>query len=119
MVPYSYLICSHVFLILILSIFLTSHAQGKSNPVFHTTVQSDNGPNIIEPFLEAEKVFEGPGFFAAMAFLGPDDVLVVDKNNGTVHRIINGNMLKDPLLDVNVANRNERGLVGMAIDQST
>jgi aldose sugar dehydrogenase len=50
-----------------------------------------------------------------MAFLAPDDILVLEKNNGTVHRIVNGNMLPKPLLDVNVATLSERGLLGIAI----
>ena len=50
-----------------------------------------------------------------MAFLGPDDILVLDKNKGTVNRIVNGTMLKEPLLDVNVATRSERGMLGIAV----
>src|SRR5918995_5781209 len=51
-----------------------------------------------------------------MAFLGPDDILVLEKNEGTVKRIVNGTVLSEPLLDVNVANKNERGMLGIAID---
>ena len=103
------------FLILCLFMFLT-YAYGISNPVFRTTTQKESGQTMIDPTLKVEKVFEGKGFFAAMTFLGPDDILVVDKNYGTVHRIVNGNLLKDPLLDLKVANRIERGLVGIAVD---
>ena len=53
-----------------------------------------------------------------MAFLGPDDILIIEKNNGTVHRILNGIMSKEPLLDVNVANQVERGLLGIAIEKN-
>jgi hypothetical protein len=35
-----------------------------------------------------------------MAFLGPDDILVLEKEKGTVQRIVNGEMLPEPLLDV-------------------
>ena len=49
-----------------------------------------------------------------MAFLGPDDILVLEKNNGTVRRIINGTV-SEPLIDLNVGNFRERGLVGIAI----
>jgi glucose/arabinose dehydrogenase len=94
--------------------FLT-YAHGISKPVFRTTTQKESGQTMIDPTLKVEKVFEGKGFFATMAFLGPDDILVVDKNYGTVHRIVNGNLLKDPLLDLKVANKIERGLVGIAV----
>ena len=50
-----------------------------------------------------------------MEFLGPDDVLVTEKNNGTVQRLTNWKMQQDPLLDVNVATRAERGMLGIAI----
>jgi len=38
----------------------------------------------------------------------------LNKNNGTVNRIVNGVLLKEPLLDVNVANKRERGMLGIA-----
>jgi aldose sugar dehydrogenase len=50
-----------------------------------------------------------------MAFLGPNDILVLEKDNGTVQRIVNGQMLSEPVLDVNVANKFERGLLGIAV----
>lgn len=37
-----------------------------------------------------------------MAFVGQNDILVLGKDNGTVRRIINGQMLEKPLLDANV-----------------
>ena len=53
-----------------------------------------------------------------MTFLGPDDILVLDKDNGTVRRIIDGEVQEEPLIEVPVANdngTNERGLLGMAV----
>jgi glucose/arabinose dehydrogenase len=55
----------------------------------------------------------------AMTFLGPDDILVTEKNTGKVKRIVNGEMLDQPLLDLDVANQNERGLLGMAVLKNT
>jgi glucose/arabinose dehydrogenase len=49
-----------------------------------------------------------------MAFLDKDNILVLEKNNGTVKRISNGVLLAEPVLDVNVANENERGMLGIA-----
>ena len=46
-----------------------------------------------------------------------DDILVLGKNNGTVRRAINGEMSGAPLLDVNVANQEEQGMLGMAIEK--
>ena len=41
--------------------------------------------------------------------------LVLEKNTGEVQRIINGVMLEKPLLDVNVANATEGGMLGIAV----
>jgi aldose sugar dehydrogenase len=65
--------------------------------------------------LKAEVVVVGLSFPTTMAFLGPDDILVLEKNNGTVQRILNGITLADPVLDVNVANKYERGMLGIAV----
>jgi glucose/arabinose dehydrogenase len=72
-------------------------------------------PIINDPNLKVEIVFKGLKFPTSMAFLGPDDILVLEKNNGTVQRIVNGQILKEPLLDVNVATQSERGMLGITI----
>ncbi len=53
-----------------------------------------------------------------MAFLGPDDILVLEKDKGTVKRIVNGKLLPEPLLDVNVATESERGMLGIAVTKN-
>jgi aldose sugar dehydrogenase len=77
--------------------------------------QLATGPYIKSNNLKVEIVFRGFKFPTSMAFLGPNDILVLEKNNGTVQRIVNGKLLSKPLLDVNVANKNERGLLGIAV----
>ena len=72
-------------------------------------------PSLNEPNLTAELVSSGLELPTSMAFLGPDDILVLEKNKGTVQRILNGNLLPEPLLDVNVATQSERGMIGMAV----
>jgi glucose/arabinose dehydrogenase len=63
--------------------------------------------------LKAEVVAEGLRLPTTMAFLGPDDILVLEKNDGTVKRILNGTVLSNPVLDVSVANSFERGMLGI------
>jgi glucose/arabinose dehydrogenase len=65
--------------------------------------------------LEVEEVSDGLDFPTSMAFLGPDDILVLEKNEGTVKRIVNGVSLEEPLIDVDVATDGERGMLGIAI----
>jgi glucose/arabinose dehydrogenase len=73
---------------------------------------------IKDPNLEIETIFSGLEFPTAMAFLGPDDMLVTEKNTGKVLRIVDGELAKEPLLQVNVANQIERGLLGMAVSKN-
>lgn len=68
--------------------------------------------------LKAETIFSGLKNPTSMAFLGPNDLLVLEKNNGTVQRILNGKMLPIPLLHISVATLSERGMLGIAISKS-
>ncbi len=52
-----------------------------------------------------------------MAFIGDNDLLVLNKDNGTVKRITDGKISEEPLLDLHVANEYERGLLGIAVDK--
>jgi glucose/arabinose dehydrogenase len=51
-----------------------------------------------------------------MAFLGPDDFLILEKS-GTVKRVTNGKVLDKPLLQVDVSVKDERGLLGIAVNE--
>ena len=53
-----------------------------------------------------------------MAFIGPNDILVLEKDTGTIKRIVNGVILEEPVIDVNVANAFERGLIGIGIAEN-
>jgi aldose sugar dehydrogenase len=75
-------------------------------------------PNVTNPDLKADLVFRGLEFPTNMVLLGHNDFLVLEKSKGTVNRIVNGAMLADPLLQVNVASEVERGMLGIAISNS-
>ncbi len=72
-------------------------------------------PLLNDPSLGVQLVSDGLELPTSMAFLGPDDILVLEKEKGTVQRIVNGEMLPEPLLDVNVATQSERGMLGIAV----
>ena len=72
-------------------------------------------PNVTDTNLKADLVVRGLEFPTNMALLGPNDFLVLEKSKGTVERIVNGTMLADPLLQVNVASEVERGMLGIAV----
>ena len=82
-------------------------------------IGNGTGPFLRDDNLKIETVIKGLEFPTSMAFLGPNDILVLEKNNGTVRRIVNGNMLDEPLLDVNVGNKKERGMLGIAISEKS
>lgn len=86
-----------------------------------STQLSYGAPQILDPKLRLERVFQNKqvNFPVAIAFLDNNDILVADKDTGTINRIINGNMLPSPLLDVEVANGLERGLLGMSVFTSS
>jgi aldose sugar dehydrogenase len=67
--------------------------------------------------LKVESVVEGLELPTTMAFLGPDDFLVLEKEKGTVQRVTNGAILPEPLLDVNVATSQERCMCGVAVSE--
>ena len=51
----------------------------------------------------------------AMAFIGAGDILVLQKNDGRVRRVINGTLQSAAVLDLTVENDSERGLLGIAV----
>src|ERR1051325_2132837 len=74
--------------------------------------------NIDDPNLKYEVVASGLKSPTTMAFLGPNDILVNEKLNGKVQRIIDGKIQPQPVLGVSVANKNERGMLGIAVTKS-
>jgi aldose sugar dehydrogenase len=75
--------------------------------------------NIVlsDPKLKIELVTSGLDFPTTMAFLGPDDFLILEKNTGNVKRFVNGTVLEKPLLHVNTNIKDERGLLGIAVSE--
>jgi aldose sugar dehydrogenase len=106
-----------VFLITILLLFSTSESIKNLNYVSAQKSVNKKEPIINDPNLKADLVANGLELPTGMAFLGPNDILVIEKEKGTVQRIIDGKMLPEPLLDVNVGKVSERGLLGIAVSK--
>jgi glucose/arabinose dehydrogenase len=70
---------------------------------------------LSDPTLKIEIFATGLKEPTNMAFLDSGDALVLEKQNGTVRKIVNGSLLPEPLLDVNVANYDTRGMLGIAV----
>src|SRR5919108_1455433 len=78
----------------------------------------DPSPDINDPNLRAEEIFEDLELPTSMAFLGEDDILVAEKDSGRVYRIVDGERQDEPVIDVQVANNDERGLLGIAVSHA-
>jgi aldose sugar dehydrogenase len=79
------------------SFFITADAQADLNlQITRLTTDELNLPTSID-------------------FLAENDILVIEKNTGQVKRILDGKVLNEPVLDVNVATDTNRGLLGIAI----
>jgi len=71
-------------------------------------------PQIIPPSLSVRTVVSGLVTPTSIAFLGPDDFFVLEKNTGRVKRFTNG-LASGRVLDLGVNNFSERGLLGIAL----
>jgi len=79
----------------------------------------DTVPILNDTSLTVKEVARGLHLATRMAFIDTNDILVLDKMNGTVKLVHNGSLIDQPLLDVNVANAYERGMVGIAISNAS
>jgi glucose/arabinose dehydrogenase len=86
--------------------------------IFSNALVSYSAPTIRDPNLRIERIVDVRSAID-MAFLGPNDILVAIKNTGQILRIVNGNILSEPLLDLNVANAVERGLISIAVAKNS
>ena len=114
-----------LLLLIILVNLLTNFAAGESKT--HDTFQKScrnvecKHPLVNDQDLNVKLLYQIDFKFepnelssaSTMTFVG-EDILILNKNNGTIYRIKNGTILDTPLLDVNVANERERGLLGIA-----
>jgi glucose/arabinose dehydrogenase len=111
-----------LFLVLLSIVFLNSTLSalpaGVAQEEFRQREFVEEGkPKILDSHLKVEQVVGGLDTPTTMAFLGPNDILVLEKDKGTVQRIVNGKLQGQPLLDVNVATSVERGMCGIAISK--
>jgi aldose sugar dehydrogenase len=97
--------------------FIVPIAQASDEPS-DAAYQMPKLPKIYDIDLKVEVFSRGLDFPSNFAFLGPNDILVLEKNTGQVRRITNGSLLPDPLLDLNVSNRSERGMLGIAVQNN-
>src|SRR5262245_26183986 len=80
-----------------------------------TFVSSSSGQTLADRRLQFRELVAGLNQPTAIAFLGPRDILVLQKADGRVRRVINRVLQPGQVLDVAVDNDSERGLLGIAL----
>ena len=96
----------------LLASFISIFLIGQNTIVYGQ--DSTELPRVNDTNLQIQEYSSGFKFPTGMNFLGIDDILVVEKNTGKVKEIKNGTVV-GTVLDVNVANVSERGLLGIAV----
>jgi aldose sugar dehydrogenase len=84
------------------------------SPAFSRAKITIETQNITDSSLKSQLITQGLKAPSAMAFIGPNDILVTEKNTGNVQRITNGIISSQPLLHVDTTKKDERGLLGIA-----
>jgi glucose/arabinose dehydrogenase len=78
---------------------------------------AQGGPTLLNPKLTLREAASGLQLPTTMAFLGPNDAFVLEKNSGKVQRLrwTADGVTKTMVLDLAVNNASERGLLGIAL----
>ena len=73
-----------------------------------------SGPTMLHPQLDVRLVVDELDTPTTLAFIGPADFLVLEKNTGQVKRVVDG-VIQGTVLDLAVNFASERGLLGIAL----
>jgi aldose sugar dehydrogenase len=76
--------------------------------------RADAAPALVDPDLSVRTAVSGLDQPISMAFLGRNDMLVLEKATGKVQRVVNGTV-SSTVLDLPVNSASERGLLGIAL----
>jgi len=71
-------------------------------------------PQMLDPRLGVRTAVAGLNMPIGLAFLGANDMFVIEKDSGRVQRVVNGTVT-GTVLDLGVNNNSERGLLGIAL----
>ena len=93
-------------------------SSDNSNNTFQV-LPDPTPPSISDPNIRVEKVITGLEMPTSMAFLDNDDIIITQKDNGRVRLVSNGMLQPQSILQVPIVNNSERGLLGVAIANTT
>jgi len=89
-------------------------AVGALVAVLAPAAAAQTAPTVVDRNLSVRTVVSGLTQPIGMAFLGPDDMLVIEKASGQVKRVV-GSVVQSVALDLAVNSASERGLLGIAL----
>ena len=101
-----------LFIAFFLTIILSVSYFVVDNNIHYINAQE---PTLKDPNLQIETIVEGLSYPTSMAFIDNNNILVLEKEKGTVRLVSNGILQEGSALEVNVNSRSERGLLGIAI----
>lgn len=114
----SFSFCVTTISLMILAVLTVTIFSSLTLNMNHTAIaqqQEQEQPIINDPNLQAEIFVEGLSFPTSMAFIDNNNILILEKEEGTVRLISNGILQEQPVLKVDVNSNSERGLLGIAI----
>ena len=76
--------------------------------------RADAAPSVVDPDLAVRTAVSGLDQPISMAFIGDNDMFVLEKATGKVQRVVNGSV-QGTVLDLPVNSGSERGLLGIAL----
>ena len=94
----------------IVILFLISFPLSLSSIVYAS-------PSIVDPNFEIKELITGLNFPVQMEFIG-NDILVIQKNDGNVRIIRDGQLQDEPILHFDVESRGLEGLLGVEVVES-
>src|SRR5919197_1892235 len=94
-----------------------SSSVNNSNHTFQV-LPDLSPPRISDASLKAEKVITGLQMPTSMKFVDHDKIVILEKN-GKVRLVSNGTLQPQPIFEAVVRNESERGLIGIAIANTT
>src|SRR5215210_3936017 len=113
---FSFSFCVITISLMILAVLTITIFSSLTLNMNHTAIaQQQEQPIINDPNLQVEIFVEGLSFPTSMAFIDDNNILVLEKEEGTVLLISNGILQEQPVLKVDVNSDSERGLLGIAI----
>jgi aldose sugar dehydrogenase len=101
-----------LFIALFLTVILSAYYFVIDDNMYYIIAQE---PTLNDPNLQIETIVEGLSWPTSMAFIDNNNILVLEKEKGTVRLVSNGTLQETSVLEVDVNSRSERGLLGIAI----